>query len=195
MPEALQTNAAQNESLIAAPETCMAGADWFALQTRARWERKVCTQVEGKGHVAYVPVLRQRRRWSDRFQIIEVPLFPGYVFVREVSNHNDRLAILQTNSVHGFVNFSGMIARIPERQIADLRRIEEQSTGCTPWPFLKAGQRVRIRGGCLDGLEGIFVAEGTGNRLVISIIPMQRSIAVSLEDYDFEVIGSKRLMD
>jgi transcription antitermination factor NusG len=192
MPEILR-NEVQNESILAVAQPCIPGPDWFALQTRARWERKVCTQVEGKGHEAYVPVLRQRRRWSDRFQVIEVPLFPGYVFVREVMNHNDRLAILQTSSVHGFVNFSGMIARIPEHQIADLRRIEEQSTGCTPWPFMKAGQRVRIHGGCLDGLEGIFVAESAGNRLVISIVPMQRSIAVSLDDYDFEVIGNKRL--
>jgi len=161
--------------------------DWYALQTRARRERKICTQVEGKGHEAFVPVLKQRRRWSDRFQTIELPLFPGYVFVRAVTSPTDRLAILQTSSVYGFVTFNGIIAKIPDHQIQDLRKLEEQNSACSPWPFLKAGQRVRIRGGCLEGLEGIFVAHGSGNKLVISIIPMQRSIAVSIDDYDFEV--------
>ena len=135
-----------------------------------------------------MPVTRQRRRWSDRFQTIEVPMFPGYVFVRAVSNPSDRLAILQTSSVYGFVTFGGVIARIPDQQINDLRRIEEQNSSCSPWPFLKTGQKVRILGGCLDGLEGIFLAPGTGKKLVISIIPMQRSIAVSIDDYDFEVL-------
>jgi len=161
--------------------------DWFALHTRSRRERMICTQVEGKGLEAFVPVMKQRRRWSDRFQTIELPLLPGYVFVRAVTSPTDRLAILQTSSVYGFVTFNGIIARIPDHQIQDLRKIEEQNSPCSAWPFLKVGQRVRIRGGCLDGLEGIFVAHGTGNKLVISIIPMQRSIAVSIDDYDFEV--------
>ena len=173
-------------------QPCAAAPDWYALHTRARHERKICSQVEGKGQEAYVPVLRHRRRWSDRFQIIEVPMFPGYVFVRAVDHPRDRLAILQTSSVHGFVNFGGAIASIPDQQIADLRRLEEQSAACSPYPFLKAGQRVRIRGGCLEGLEGIFIGEGARKKLVISIVPMQRSIAVAIDDYDFEVIGGKR---
>lgn len=176
------------EAFAAGPNVGLSGGEWFALQTRARRERTICTQVEGKGHQAFVPVMKQRRRWSDRMQTIAVPLFPGYVFVRAVSNHSDRLAILQTNSVYGFVSFNGMIARIPEQQIMDLRRLEEQNSSCAPWPFLKAGQRVRVRGGCLEGLEGIFVAAAGGNKLVISIVPMQRSIAVSLDDYHFDVL-------
>ena len=163
--------------------------DWHALQTRASRERKVCTQVLGKGREAYVPVTRQRRRWSDRMQTIEVALFPGYVFVRSGFSCREKLAILQTSSVYGFVTFDKTLARIPDQQIRDLRRIEEQNGPWAPYQFLKAGQRVRIRGGCLDGLEGIFVAEGTGKKLVISIVPMQRSIAVSMDDYDFEVVG------
>ena len=162
--------------------------DWYALQTRARRERRICAQVESKGHEAFVPVTRQRRRWSDRFQTIELPLFPGYVFVRAVPNHADRLAILQTSGAYGFVIFDGIIARIPNQQIRELQRIEEQNSSWSPYPFLKAGQRVRIRGGCLEGLEGIFVAEGTGKKLVISIVPMQRSVAIDLEAYDVEVV-------
>lgn len=161
--------------------------DWFALQTRARFERKICGRVLGKGHEAYVPVTRQRRRWSDRQQTIELPLFPGYVFVRTALSLADRLAILQTSGVYGFVTFNGLIARIPDVQIGDLRRIEEHNASCSPYAYLTAGRRVRIRGGCLDGLEGIFVAE-RGGKLVVSIAPMQRSIALDLDGYELEML-------
>ena len=161
--------------------------EWYALHTRARFERRICDQVQSKKHEAFVPVTRERRRWSDRFQTIELPLFPGYVFVRAALNLHDRLAILQTRGVYSFVTFNGVIARIPYQQIDYLRQITEQNSSWSPYNFIKTGQRIRIRGGCLDGLEGIFVAEGTGKKLVISIEPMQRSIAVSVDTYDFEM--------
>lgn len=163
------------------------GQDWFALQTRASFERKICRQVEGKHLEAYVPVAHERHRWSDRYQIVEMPLFPGYVFVRAMSDPADRLAVLQTNGAYAFVTFQGVIARIPDQQINDLRRIEGQNTSWSPYPFLKSGQRVRICGGCLDGLEGILVAE-RGRKLVISIEPMQRSIAIDVGAYDLAVV-------
>jgi len=167
--------------------TPSAGSDWFALQTRARFERKVCSQIENKNHEAFVPATRARHRWSDRYQTIEVPIFPGYVFVRAMANSSDRLAILQTRGAYGFVTFSGIVARIPDDQINDLRRIEMQNCALSPYPFLKLGQLVRIRGGCLDGLKGIFVAD-RGNKLVISIAPMQRSIALDVDSYELEPV-------
>ncbi|MGC2109038.1 MAG: transcription termination/antitermination NusG family protein [Candidatus Korobacteraceae bacterium] len=161
------------------------GEDWFALQTRTRFERKICEQVLGKEHEAYVPVTRERRRWSDRCQTVDCPLFPGYVFVREVLTSDGRLAILQTKGVYGFVTFNGVIGRIPEQQISDLKRIESQNTSWSPCGFLKAGQRVRVCGGCLDGIEGFFVAE-QGKKLVISVEPLQRSIALDVDAYHLE---------
>ncbi len=159
--------------------------DWYALQTRVRFERKICQQVQDKSQEAYVPVTRERRRWSDRSQTVESPLFPGYVFVRAMTEPAARLAVLQTSGAYAFVTFNGVIACIPDQQIKDLQRIESQNASWSPYPFLKAGQRVRISGGCLNGLEGILVAE-RGRKLVISIEPMQRSVAVDLEAYDVE---------
>jgi transcription antitermination factor NusG len=104
-----------------------------------------------------------------------------------MSDPADRLAVLQTKGAYAFVTFKEVTARIPDQQISDLRRIESQNTSWSPYPFLKSGQRVRICGGCLDGLEGIFVAE-RGRKLVISIEPMQRSVAIDLASYDVEAV-------
>ena len=97
---------------------------WYALQTRTRFERRICQQVLAKHHEAYVPVTRARHRWSDRIQTVETPVFPGYVFVRASESSDARLAILQTNGVYAFVAFNGVIAQIADQQINDLRRLE-----------------------------------------------------------------------
>ena len=120
-------------------------------------------------------------------QTVETPVFAGYVFVRSILEAAERLMILQTNGVYGFVTFNGEIARIPDEQINDLRRIESQNNAWTPYPFLASGHRIRICGGCLDGLEGLYISEH-GRKLVISIEPMQRSIAIDIDDYDIEPI-------
>jgi transcription antitermination factor NusG len=159
---------------------------WYALHTRTRFERRICQQVQLKHHEAYVPVTRARHRWSDRYQTVETPIFPGYVFVRATHDANARLAILQTSGVYDFVSFNGVIARITDDQINDVRRLETNDVSWSPYPFLKAGRRIRIVGGCLDGLEGIFIEE-RGRKLVISIEPMQRSIALDIEGYHIEL--------
>lgn len=161
-------------------------SEWYALHTRARFERRICKQVQLKHHEAYVPVTRERHRWSDRYQMVETPIFPGYVFVRATQDADVRMAILQTNGVYDFVSFNGVIARITDTQINDVRRLETNAVSCLPYPFLQAGRRIRIVGGCLDGLEGIFVEE-RGRKLVISIEPMQRSITLDIEGYHVEL--------
>jgi transcription antitermination factor NusG len=161
--------------------------DWYALQTRARFERRICHQIQNKHYEAYVPLTKARHRWSDRYQMVETPIFPGYVFVRATENTPERLAILQTSGVYCFVSFNGVIGRITDQQVSDLRRLESYDVPWSQYPFLKSGRRVRIVGGCLDGLEGIFIAE-RGHKLVISIEPMQRSIALDVEGYHLEPV-------
>ncbi len=57
-----------------------------------------------------------------------------------------------------------------------------------PYHFLKAGQRVRVRGGSLDGLEGILVRSNGHGRLVISVETLERSLSISVEGLEVEPI-------
>jgi transcription antitermination factor NusG len=162
--------------------------DWLVLQTRARFERRVSNQLLSQHHPAFIPVARERRRWTDRYQTIELPMFPGYVFVRAVLSANDRLAILQSSGVFGFITFNGSIARISDRQIGYLRMIAERNSPWSPYRFIAEGTPARIRSGQLGGLEGILTTDKAGKKLVISLEPMRRSIAVSVEACDFEML-------
>jgi transcription antitermination factor NusG len=159
---------------------------WYAIQVRSRFEKKAWQQLQDKGIEAFVPTLKQRRRWSDRWQVVEFPTFPGYAFVHLHPSPAHRLQVLQTHGVMSFVAFGGEPIPIPDKQIDDVRLLLSRNVPCTAYPYIKIGQRVRIRGGCLDGIEGILTSNNRNKSLVISIESIQKSIAVSADDYDIE---------
>lgn len=171
----------ESESLtspLATPATC-----WYAIQTRSRHEKAVATQLVGRGVTTFLPVVNERRHWSDRCKAVQLPLFPGYAFVRIGHSVEERINVLRVDGVVSFVGSHGEGIPIPDVQIEDIRRLL-MSVRCSSHPFLKIGQRVRIRGGYLDGIEGILVARNGNRNLVISVEPIQRSIAVSIDGFD-----------
>jgi len=163
-------------------------ARWYAIQTRCRFEQKAATQLQNKGIETFLPLVKEIHRWSDRRQTVQVPLFPGYGFVRLTDSPASRLRILQTVGVTGFVMFNGFPVPVPEQQLEDVRLLLAHEIACKAYPFLKAGQRVRIRGGYLDGLEGILVSENKDHSLVVSIEAIQRSMAIRIDGFDVEAI-------
>jgi len=169
------------------PEREAAPEVWFAVQTRYRFEKKVAAQLASKGIEVFLPLRAENREWSDRQKQVKVPLFPGYAFVRSARSLAMRLQVLQTAGVMGFVNFGGTAAVVPQKQIEDLHLLLIQDVPFFLYPFLRAGQRVRIRGGCLDGLEGLLTQRDKG-KLVISIESIQRSLAIEIQGYEVEPI-------
>jgi hypothetical protein len=100
----------------------------------------------------------------------------------------ERLAVLQTPGLVGFVGIRGLGLPIPDKEIEDIQTLLAQSITCALYPFIRMGQRIRIRGGCLDGVEGILVAKNSDRSLVVSIELIQRSVAVRIDGYDVETI-------
>jgi transcription termination/antitermination protein NusG len=162
--------------------------NWYGLQTRPRHEKIVAQRLEEKGVTTFLPLVTEVHRWSDRKKSVEMPLFSCYVFAKFVPNRSDRLRVLRVEGVFGLVGARGEGAPIPDEQIDAVRNVLE---GQLPWsshPFLKIGQRVRIRSGALDGLEGILVSRNGDRTLVISVEAIQRSLAVRVEGYEVEPV-------
>lgn len=160
---------------------------WFAIQTRYRFEKSVAAQLNQKGFSAYLPLRKEDHAWSDRQTTITIPLFPGYAFVDIDQSRIARQAVLQTPGLIGFVSFGGIVAAIPRKQIEDLQLLLQQEVPFSLHPFVHIGQRVRIRGGCLHGLEGVLLQNEKG-KLVISIESIQRSLAVELKGYELDLV-------
>lgn len=116
-----------------------------------------------------------------------VPLFPGYAFVHIDQSRESRQSILQTVGLIGFVSFRGIVVPVPAKQIADLRLLLEQRGLFSLHPFVRTGQRVRIRGGCLHGLEGVLLQHEKG-KLLVSIESVQRTLAVEIRGYELELV-------
>jgi transcription antitermination factor NusG len=96
--------------------------------------------------------------------------------------------VLSTLGVYGFVGAGGIALPIPDKQILDIRTVVENRVPFTPYPFLRIGQRVRVRGGCLDGIEGTLVSMNSDHSVVVSIELVRRSLAVRITGYDFDLV-------
>jgi transcription antitermination factor NusG len=152
---------------------------WFALQVRTRQEASVAQQLNGQGYERFLPLYKLRKRWSDRIKEVNSPLFPGYLFCR--FNPQDRLPILKTPGVIQIVGFNNGPAVVDEAEIHSIQTLVAAGVPHQPWPFLAAGDRVRIESGPLLGLEGILIDVRRSHRLVLSVTLLQRSVAVEID--------------
>jgi transcription antitermination factor NusG len=154
----------------------------------ARHEKRVAAQFEEKRVCTFLPLLRQIHQWSDRRSMVEVPMFSCYAFVRIVHTVEERLKVLRTPGVLAFVGSEKQGTPIPDEQIESLKKAINEKIPCFPHAFISAGRRVRIRGGSLDGVEGILVREGGDDSLVLSVELLHRSVAIRVEGYDIELV-------
>jgi transcription antitermination factor NusG len=159
---------------------------WFALQVRLNFERSVSKSLKEKGYQEFTPAYRIRRKWSDRVKEMECPLFPGYVFCR--FDPKFRLPILQASNVLSVVGYGGQPVPISESEIISLQILVNNSCKPIPWPYLRVGQKVRVIGGALDGLEGLVQNFRSARRIIVSLHLLQRSVAAELEREHIEPV-------
>jgi transcription termination/antitermination protein NusG len=163
-------------------------AEWYAVHTYPRHEKMVAERIHRQGLTTFLPMTTEVHRWSDRRKTVQLPLFSCYVFVQLVPTNEKRLRVLQTDGVISFVGSQRVGTPIPDEQIEAVQALLGRKVTCTTHPFLKVGQRVRVRGGALDGVEGVFVSQNGDDSVVISIDAIQRSLAVRIDGYDLDVL-------
>ncbi len=154
-------------------------ARWFALTVRYQHERRVEGVLCANGVETFLPIFRSRRQWSDRVKQQEAPLFPGYVFGR--FSLPERVSVLNTPGVARIVGFGGVPVPLEDQEVGNIRAALASNLSLGPWPYLRAGDKVRIERGPLRGIEGILLREKTGFRLVLGVEMLQRSVAVEVE--------------
>jgi transcription antitermination factor NusG len=173
----------QNQSLAPAEV-----ANWYAIQTMSRHERVVAHQLENQGITILFPTFTEVHHWSDRSKKVELALFPGYLFAHVSMSSQVRRVVLFARGVAGLITMRGEPIPIPDEQIESVQKLLANNVRCVAYPFLRIGQRVRIRGGALEGVQGILTARDGHKGLVVSIDGIQRSLAVRIEGYDLEAL-------
>jgi transcription termination/antitermination protein NusG len=152
---------------------------WYALTVKPNHERAAAQSLECRGLEAFLPLYRARRRWSDRVKELDLPLFAGYIFCRFPGV--ERARVLAAPGVTSVVGFGSQPAVVPDNEIQAVRVMVGSGLPVSPWPFLRVGDRVRIEGGPLYGLEGILSQVKDAWRVVVNVELLQRSVAAEVD--------------
>jgi len=156
---------------------------WYVIHTRSRHEDKVEFSLLHKGLEIFLPRITVRSRRQDRRIYLEVPLFPGYLFVHSDLESRAYYEIIRLPGVVRLLGINGRPSPVPLEKIESIKTILASDRPYSPWNYLGQGKQVRILEGPLAGVIGIILKRREKKRrLVVAVELFQRSVAVELED-------------
>ena len=167
--------------------------DWYALCTHPRHEKSVHCYLESQQVTSFLPLYSRIQHWRNRMRAtVELPLFPGYLFVQVPKSERQR--ILKTPGISRFVSFAGKPAVIPEIEIERLR-CGLAGLDPEPCPYLRVGDQVRVKSGPLAGLQGMIITGKNHTRFVLAMDLLMRAISVEMDAVNLEPVVSSRSSD
>lgn len=172
--------------------TPMDSFNWYALQVRSRWESGTAGLLRSKGLEILLPTYMTKRKWSDRIKTAEMPVFPGYVFCR-FDVHN-RFPVLVTPGVISVIGSGKTPVAVDDIEILSIQMAIRSGIHMEPWPYVEIGERVRIDGDVMDGMEGILTCIKGSHRVVISVSLLRRAVALEIDRSRITPLGSRRTM-
>jgi transcription antitermination factor NusG len=157
---------------------------WYVACTLARHEKAVADRLRSKDMETYLPLYWAVRSWGQRRVKVELPLFPGYVFVKTPITRKGR--ILEHPGVIRLVGLKGKATPLADE---DMDKLRASLSACKaePYPYLSAGRRVRIKSGALSGVEGTIIRRKGAVRLVVQIDLIQRAVLLELDAVDAQL--------
>jgi transcription antitermination factor NusG len=163
---------------------------WFALQVRTRWESSTAVLLSGKGYQTLLPTFKARKRWNGKVREVNAPLFPGYVFCK--FRAQKRLPIIVTPGVLAVVGRGRIPLPVDDAEISAIQTVVSSGFRAEPWPYLEVGQKIRIEGDVLSGLEGILINFKGNHRIVVSVSLLRRSVALEIDRSCVKPVGPVR---
>ena len=98
------------------------GKFWYIVYTLPRAEKKLAQHLRKYKVDSYLPLITERKKWSDRFRMIDTPCFKSYLFVH-IDFWKERMKVLQLPGSHHFVFAKGVPATVTIEEIEKLRDI------------------------------------------------------------------------
>ena len=158
--------------------------NWWVLMTKPRQEKSLARDLLAREVPFYLPLVGKNNRIRGRRVRSYIPLFTGYLFL--FGDDDDRVSALQTNRVSQTLHVSDQ-----PRLWKDLRQIEQLLEAGAPLTVesrLQAGQRVRIKSGPMQGLEGTVTVRRSRFRLLVAVHFLQAGVSVEIDDFMLEPI-------
>ena len=159
---------------------------WYAIYSKHQHEKSVADLLTLKSFEIMLPMYQSVRRWKDRQKSIMLPLFPCYLFVQ--TDLSRKLEILRTPGVFWLVESGGCACQIPEADIEAINKMLQTPERIVPHPYLKTGERVRVRHGSFEGLEGILTRIKNQYRVVLAVEPLRKAVAIEVDISSIEAL-------
>ena len=162
---------------------------WIVVRSKPRSEKVAHSELVKKNIEAYLPLLKERRKWSDRKKWVEFPLFSSYLFAR--IDIKDSIFVLQTQGVNTIVKFGKQIAIVQNSVIKAIRLAMEGGYQLEPVEYFVEGNRVEVVAGPMKGVKGIVAKLKGQNRLIIKIDAIQQALSIQIESKFIRNLNSK----
>ena len=167
----------------------MMDKQWIVVRSKPRSEKVAHNELVKKNIEAYLPLLKERRKWSDRKKWVEFPLFSSYLFAR--IDIKDSIFVLQTQGVNTIVKFGKQIAIVQNSVIKAIRLAMEGGYQLEPVEYFVEGNRVEVVAGPMKGVKGIVAKLKGQNRLIIKIDAIQQALSIQIESKFIRNLNSK----
>jgi transcriptional antiterminator NusG len=165
----------------------MTSANWYAVHVKSRHEFVVSGELQGKGIETFLPSVTKLNQWKDRKKRVDVPLFPGYLFVSLLPGPEEFLRVLKTRGAVTFISLEpGHPTPVASEEIRALKILLDAQEDIDVYPHLKQGARVRVKNGVFRGAEGILASKENHHILLVSIELLGRSVGVKIYADDVE---------
>jgi len=162
--------------------------NWYAVRTRSNCEKKVSALLTDKGVENYLPTFTEVHHWKDRKKVIDLPVFPGYLFTNMVDSRDTRLAVLRVDGVVNILGQAQRIEPVPANEIQAVRRLLDSTAHVCAHPLLREGAWVKVKRGALKGLEGLLVRVKNQTRLVLSLTLLSQSVSAEIDASDVQFL-------
>jgi len=163
---------------------------WYAAYTASRHEKTVAEHLRQRDVECFLPLYETIRQWNNGRHRVQMPLFPGYLFLR--IEMRDRKRVLQVPGLVQLVTFQGAPAALPDGEIETLRNALATGVLAQPHRYLNVGSKVEICRGPLQGMRGVLLRQQGQFRVVISVEMIMRSVVVEVEATDVVEVGRKK---
>ena len=167
----------------------MMDKQWIVVRSKPRSEKVAHNELVKKNIEAYLPLLKERRKWSDRKKWVEFPLFSSYLFAR--IDIKDSIFVLQTQGVNTIVKFGKQIAIVQNSVIEAIRLAMEGGYQLEPVEYFVEGNQVEVIAGPMKGVKGIVVKLKGQNRLIIKIDAIQQALSIQIESKFIRKLNGK----
>ena len=167
----------------------MMDKQWIVVRSKPRSEKVAHNELVKKNIESYLPLLKERRKWSDRKKWVEFPLFSSYLFAR--IDIKDSIFVLQTQGVNTIVKFGKQIAIVQNSVIEAIRLAMEGGYQLEPIEYFVEGNQVEVIAGPMKGVKGIVAKLKGQNRLIIKIDAIQQALSIQIESKFIRKLNSK----